>query len=200
MTSASVVSRTRTVVVAVAVALAAILVASVAWQMSNRGAITQASAAVGVRITMKVTGKVQGAFKGDDSATAKGSVGLINVTGYQFDLTVPRDASSGLPSGKRTYKPLVATHVMGGSSPEFLAAASTNETLTSVVINFYRTDRTGREVNYYRVTLTDAGVVEVRQYNGGTDVLEDDSFTFRKVEQQDFIAHTDFIDDLSPIT
>jgi type VI secretion system Hcp family effector len=89
---------------------------------------------------------------------------------------------------------------MGGSSPEFLAAASTNETLTSVVINFYRTDRTGREVNYYRVTLTDAGVVEVRQYNGGTDVLEDDSFTFRKVEQQDFIAHTDFIDDLSPIT
>jgi type VI secretion system secreted protein Hcp len=200
MTSASVVSRTRTVVVAVAVALAAILVASVAWQMSNRSAITQASAAVGVRITMKVTGKVQGAFKGDDFATAKGSVGLINVTNYQFELTVPRDAATGLPTGKRVFKPLIATHVMGGSSPEFLAAAATNETLTSVVINFYRTDRSGKEINYYRVTLTDANVVGVRQYNGGTDVLEDDSFTFRKVEQQDFIAHTDFVDNFTAIT
>ena len=40
----------------------------------------------------------------------------------------------------------------------------------------------------------------MRQYNGGTDVLEDDSFTFRKVEQQDLIAHTDFVDDLTAIT
>ncbi len=201
MTSALVVSRTRTVVVALAVALAAILLASVAWQIANpRGAITQASAAVGVRISMKVTGVRTGVFKGDDNAGARVGAGLINVTGYQFDLTVPRDASSGLPTGKRIYKPLIATHVVGGSSPEFLGAAATNERLTSVVINFYRTDRTGKEVNYYRVTLTDAFVTEVRQYNGGTDVLEDDSFSFRKVEQQDLIAHTDFIDDISPIT
>jgi hypothetical protein len=40
----------------------------------------------------------------------------------------------------------------------------------------------------------------VRQYNGGTDVLEDDSFSFRKVEQQDFIAHTDFVDDFTAIS
>jgi len=201
MTSATVVSRTRTVVVALAVALAAILVASVAWQLANpRGAITQASAAVGVRITMKVTGKTQGVFKGDDFASSKVAAGLINVTNYQFELTVPRDASTGLPSGKRIYKPLIATHVMGGSSPEFLAAAATNEILTSVVINFYRTDRAGKEINYYRVTLTDANVVDVRQYNGGTDVLEDDSFTFKMVEQQDFIAHTDFVDNLNAIT
>ena len=200
MTSASVVSRTRTVVVALAVALAAILVASVAWQLANqRGAVTQASAAVGVRITMTVTGVKQGVFKGDDNASGKVAAGLINVTGYQFDLTVPRDPSTGLPSGKRVYKPLIVTHVMGGSSPEFLAAAATNEDLKSVVINFYRTDRMGREVNYYRVTLTDATVTEVRQYNGGTDVLEDDSFSFRKIEQQDLIAHTAFIDDLNAV-
>jgi hypothetical protein len=43
-------------------------------------------------------------------------------------------------------------------------------------------------------------VSEVRQYNGGTDILEDDSLSFQKVEQQDLIAHTDFVDDLSPIT
>jgi type VI secretion system secreted protein Hcp len=202
MTSASVVSRTRTVVIALAVALAAILVASVAWQLANprSGAITQASAAVGVRITMKVTGKVQGVFKGDDNASAKVAAGTITLTGYQFELSAPRDPSTGQATGKRVYKPVVVTHVMGGSSPEFLQAAATNENLPSVVINFYRTDRSGKEVNYYRVTLTGAALSDVRQYTGGTDVLEDDSFFFRKVEQQDLIAHTDFVDEFSAVT
>ena len=202
MTSASVVSRTRTVVVALAVALAAILVASVAWQLANprSGAITQASAAVGVRITMKVTGHTEGAFKGDDNGATRGGANLITLSGYQFELTAPRDSSSGAGTGKRVYKPLVATHVMGGSSPQFLHAAAVGENLTSVVINFYRTDRNGRDVNYYRVTLTNAFVSDVRQYNGGTDVLEDDSFVFQKIEQQDLIARTDFVDDFNAST
>lgn len=201
MTSATVVSRSRMVVVALAVALAAILVASVAWQLANpRGAVTQASAAVGVRITMKVTGHTQSVFKGDDNASARAGAGQITVSGYQFDLTAPRDIASGQATGKRVYKPLIATHVMGGSSPQFLAAAAVAERLTSVVINFYRTDRNGRDVNYYRVTLTDAFVSEVRQYTGGTDVLEDDSFSFQKVEQEDLIAHTVFIDNFNTVS
>lgn len=201
MTSAMVVSRSRRVVIALAVALAAILVASVAWQVANpRGAVTQASAAVGVRITMKVTGHTQGVFKGDDNASSRAGTGQITVTGYQFDITVPRDIASGQAAGKRIYKPLVATHIMGGSSPEFMRAAATGERLDSVVINFYRTDRSGRDINYYRVTLTNAFVSEVRQYTGGTDVLEDDSFSFQHVEQQDLIAHTQFVDSFSTVT
>jgi hypothetical protein len=31
-------------------------------------------------------------------------------------------------------------------------------------------------------------------------VLEDDSFSFQKVEQQDLIAHTDFIDNINTVT
>jgi type VI secretion system Hcp family effector len=200
MTSASVVSRSRRLLVVLAVALAAIVVASVAWQLANpRGAVTQASAAGGIRITMKVTGRIQGVFKGDDNPTGKVVAGTITVTGYQFEVSSPRDPASGLATGKRTYKPLVATHVLGGSSPEFLAAAVTDEDLTSVVINFYRTAKDGKEVNYYRVTLTDAFVSDVRQFTGGTDVMEDDSFVFRKVEQQDFIAHTTFTDSLEAV-
>ena len=200
MVSASVVSRSRRVLVALALAMAAILVASLAWQLANsRGAVTQASAAVGVRISMKVTGHQQGIFKGDDNASPK-LAGLITVNGYQFDVSSPRDPASGLPTGKRIYKPLVVTHLMGGSSPEFLTAAARNETLSSVVINFFRTDRTGRDVNYYRVTLTNASVTEVRQYNSGADILEDDSLSFQKVEQQDLIAHTDFVDDFNSNT
>ncbi len=143
---------------------------------------------------MKVTGHKQGAFKGDDNAPPR-LAGLITVTGYQFDIVSPRDSATGQASGKRQFKPVVVTHVMGGSSPQFLTAAATNETLTSVVINFFRTNREDGSVNYYRVTLTDATVSEVRQYTSGADLLEDDSFTFRKIQQEDLIAHTIFEDD-----
>jgi type VI secretion system secreted protein Hcp len=198
MTRSLVLARGRAVLVALAVALAAALLLGVAWQLANpaAGVKTAGAAATGVvTINMKVTGQKQGAFKGDDNATGK-AVGLITVTGYKFELVVPTDAS-GLPTGRRHYNPMVVTHVMGGSSPQFLDAAATNENLKSVVVNFFRTDRTGKDVNYYRVTLTNAHVVDVRQYTSGAEVLEDDSFVFQKVEQDDFIAKTTFIDDVS---
>ena len=47
--------------------LAALLLAAFGWEvLGARPATTPASAAVGVRITMAVTGQSEGAFKGDD--------------------------------------------------------------------------------------------------------------------------------------
>src|SRR5260370_38496571 len=123
----------------------------------------------------------------------RGGAGFITVTGYAFGASATTRSSSGLPTGKAAYKPVVVTHVMGGSSPQFLGALATNETLKSVGINFFHTDRSGKEINYYRVTLTNANVVGVKQYTAASDVLEDDSLSFRKMEQQDFIAKTTVI-------
>lgn len=192
--------RTRNLLLVVV--LGAILVAAVGWQsLAARSAGGAASAAVNVRITMAVVGKAQGAFKGDDFSFAKNSAGLINVLAFSAELNSPRDAATGLPTGKRQWKPVVATHLLGGSSPQFMGAAAENEVLNSVVINFYHSDRAGKEINYYRVVLTNATVSNVRQYSSGGDVLEDDSFTFQKIEEQDFVAKTDFIDDFSaPLT
>jgi type VI secretion system Hcp family effector len=179
-------------------ALASLLLAVFGSQLlASRSSATPATAAVNVRITMAVTGQRQGAFKGDDFSTGKLSAGLINVLAFSDELISPRDPATGQSTGKRVWKPVVATHLLGGSSPQFMAAASANENLTTVVINFYHPDRSGKEVNYYRVTLTNAQVSDVRQYSSGGDVLEDDSFVFQKIEQQDFIAKTEFIDDLS---
>jgi type VI secretion system secreted protein Hcp len=149
---------------------------------------------------MTVTGQAQGAFKGDDFATAKNATGLIDVLGYSAEIVSPRDPATGQATGKRIWKPIVVTHLLGGSSPEFLAAAATNENLTKVVISFFHTSNRGQEVLYYRVTLTNANVSDVRDYTSGGDVLEDDSFAFQKIEQQDFIAKTTFIDESNTIT
>lgn len=181
--------------------LAALLLAAFGWEvLGARSTTTPAAAAVGVRITMTVTGHTQGAFKGDDFTTAKNATGLIDVLGYSSEIVSPRDASTGQATGRRIWKPIVVTHLLGGSSPEFLAAAATNETLTKVVISFFHTNSRGQEVLYYRVTLTDANVSDVRDYTSGGDVLEDDSFVFQKIEQEDLIAKTTFIDEFNTTT
>ena len=193
MTRAFVFSRGRTVVVALAVALAAALLTGVAWQIAGpRTGATNAHAAVGgVTITIKVTGHHTGVFKGDDNSRT----GLITVIAYQYELTSPRDAASGLPTGHRQHHPVTITHALGGSSPEFLNSAATNEVLTSVVITFNRVDRNGKEINFYTVKLTNATITLVKQYTSGSSVLEDVSFTFQKIEQDDNIAKTTFLDD-----
>jgi len=188
MTRSSVVARSRLVGVALAGALAAALLTGVVWQIANpKAGVKQASAATGVRIQMTVTGLKQGAFKGDDAAAR--TPGIITVTAYQFE-EVATTTPEG--SGPSIVKPVVVAHEMGGSSPQFLLALGTHENL-SVIINFFRTDRTGKEINYYRVTLTDARVTDVKQCTSDVDVLEDDSLSFRKMEQQDLVAHTTFI-------
>ena len=197
MTRSLVVSRNFLLIAA----LAALLLAAFGWEvLGSRSTATPATAAVGVRITLAVTGQKQGAFKGDDFTTAKNAIGLINVLGYSSEILSPRDAATGQATGKRSWKPVMVTHLMGGSTPQFLDAAATNENLKTVVINFYHSNNRGQEINYYRVTLTNANVSDVRDYTSGGDVLEDDSFVFQKIEEQDFIAHTSFQDSFTTIT
>ena len=193
MVRSLVVARPRTV----ALAVAAVLLALVAWQLNmvREGAPT-AHAALGVTINMKVTGQVQGAFKGDDNSTSK-TIGLINVSGYQFDVVSPRDATSGQATGRHSYKPIVVTHVVGGSTPQFLTALVRNENLKTVVINFFRSDRRGLQVNFLRVTLTNANLSEVHDYTGSSELLEDDSFVFQKIQVDELVAHTTFSDNIT---
>jgi type VI secretion system secreted protein Hcp len=180
----------------VALILAAFMLAAagLAIAASRPGASNASAATAGVvHIEMKITGHKIGVFKGDSSQ--KGHEDQILVSGYSFEVDSPRDAASGQASGKRQYKPIMITKELNGSSPQLLQAAATNEILTSVVINFYKSDRTGKQSNYYRVTLTDGSISSVHQYSSGATVNEDVSFTFRKIEQEDLVAKTSFEDD-----
>ena len=95
-------------------------------------------------------------------------------------LKSPRDAATGLPTGKRVHTPVVFTKVVGTASPQLFQALTSNENLTSVVIT---------APGGYTIELTNANVSEVKQYtevvNGATTVLEDVSFTFQKIEVRD---------------
>jgi type VI secretion system secreted protein Hcp len=197
MTATVVSSRARFV----ALILAAFMLAAagLAIAASRPGSSNASAATAGlVHIEMKITGKKTGVFKGDSNQ--KGHQDQILVSGYSFEVDSPRDAASGQATGKRQYKPITITKELNGSSPQLLGACSTNEVLNSVVINFYKTDRTGKEINYYRVTLTNASISQVRQYSSGATVSEDVSFTFQKIQQDDLVAKTTFQDDWSVTT
>lgn len=69
-----------------------------------------------------------------------------------------------------------------------------------MVINFYETDRTGKSVNFYRVTLTNASISAVKHYSSGDTVLEDDSFVFQKIEEESLTGKITFIDNIETLT
>jgi type VI secretion system Hcp family effector len=197
MTSAFVLPRTRVLAAAVAAALLAL----VAWQLTAARSLNTSGATAGVvHITMMVTGSRTGQFKGDDGAAPGTRGSIITVLAYSYGLQNSMTIGSGTGgagAGKVTQKPLTITHTMGGSSPEFLGAAASGERLTSVVINFFRTDKSGKEVTFYRVTLTNAFVSEVSQRSSGDTVLEDVSFIFQKIEQKSLTQNTTFIENLA---
>lgn len=191
MTSAFVFRRTRVLAVAVGAALLALI----AWQLTAARPLNTSGATAGlVHITMTVTQLNGTTFKGDDGATGR-NAGVITVLAYTGGLKNTMSiggATGGAGAGKAELSAVTITKVMDGSSPQFLFAAATGQRLKSVVITFSRTDRTGREVPYYRITLTDAFVSVVAQRSTGETVVEDVSFLFVKIEQKSLIQNTTF--------
>jgi type VI secretion system secreted protein Hcp len=107
--------------------------------------------------TITVTGAHQGKF-------ADG----VAISAVSHEIISPRDAGSGLPTGKRQHKPLTITMEVGASTPQLLNALVTNEVLTSVVLT----------VGAETTKLTNAEVSDY-QLHGGTATF---SFTYQKIE------------------
>lgn len=145
-----------------------------------------------------IEGTKQGKFKGG----GRGSkiVGLE----FSYEVTSPRDAASGQPSGKRQHHPVVITKEWDASTPQIFQALVTNEVLKSVVLEFIRTAPQGKEEVFYTVTLTNGAVADVRQFfqgeappgqPAGPRDLEDVSFTFQKIELENVPGKTVAVDD-----
>ena len=145
-----------------------------------------------------VVGAKQGKFPAD---ALRGVPAGIAVYALTEDIKVPYYASSGQSSARPQNSPVTIVKELDASSPLFFEAAVTNERLTSVACTFYRT--TGGEPMhaYYRITLTNASVVQVKDSGDGVngsapgDELERISFTYQKIEVQDLDSNTIVIDD-----
>jgi type VI secretion system secreted protein Hcp len=151
-------------------------------------AAASAQRAAGGPFYVLIEGTKQGLFANEAVAKAHPN----RVAGLSFNYTVkqPRDPASGLPSGKRQHQPVILTKERGAASPQLFQALVSNETLKSVVFEFYQVNQaTGAEELAHLVKLSNATISEIHQYSppgGSTDLrqLEDVSFTFDAIEIQ----------------
>jgi type VI secretion system secreted protein Hcp len=117
------------------------------------------------------------------------------------EVSVPYDTGTGLATGKRTEKPLTIVKELDATSVQLFGAAVTNEVFPSINCTFYRRSQTGSEEAYFKVSLTDAVVVDYRDAGDGADgdVPGDErervSFTYQKIELTDLSSDTSFADD-----
>jgi len=151
----------------------------------------------GVPAALTCTGAKQGKLVGDQPD------GTTLVTAVTFQATSPRDAGTGLPTGKRLYKPVVVTVPVDQASPLYLDALSTAEVLTTCVITFNHTGSGGS--GYYTLTLTNATVADVTFSKGDTRLpasgplgeYQQMSFYFQKIEITHTASGNAFVDDFS---
>lgn len=171
--------------------LAALTVAGVG------GATPQPAAAIeghnlrlrgGLLIYLTLKGQTQGEIKG--SVTQAGREDSISVQYLQSKIVSPRDAASGLPTGKRQHQPLVFRKTIDKSTPKLLTALVNNENIQEAHFKFWRPSITGKEEQYFTIDLQNASLASHNLYHpdsydssaGGNGAdLEEWSFTYQKI-------------------
>jgi type VI secretion system secreted protein Hcp len=135
-----------------------------------------------------IKGRNQGTFKGPGT---RGASGRIPVVSFEYGVESPRDAATGLPSGRRQHRPVIFKKEIDASSPQLFLSAVTNESLTEVQFEFIDAAPDGREEIEYKVTLTNASVASFKESvatgeRGGPAVdsrlLDEVSLTYQKIE------------------
>lgn len=110
---------------------------------------------------MRLTGEAQGEIKG--SVTQAGREDSIMVIAYNHEVVSPRDAASGLPTGKRQHAPLRITKEIDKSTPLLMNAWANGERMTHFELRFWQPSATGHEVQFYSILLYDAQIISIRQ-------------------------------------
>ena len=137
---------------------------------------------------LRLKGQKQGEIKG--SVTQKGREGRIMVIAVNHGLLSPRNAASGLPTGKHQHRQFVITKELDKSSPLLYTMLVTNENLVDWDLQFWQTAVTGTEVNHYTVKLTNANItsIEFRMPNNKDPQVmklaeyEEVAFTYQKIQ------------------
>jgi type VI secretion system secreted protein Hcp len=147
-----------------------------------------------------ITGTKQGTFKGEGIKPTDQN--KIPVLDFGYEVISPRDAATGLPTGKRQHHAVTFVKNWGAATPQIFQALISNESLKSVLFEFTRADAAGKEAVFQTVTLTNAAVSGFKEYmqpnaKGGVDQLDLVSLTFQKIEITNNDGKTTASDDWS---
>ena len=131
---------------------------------------------------MRLTGESQGEIRG--CVTDLGRENSIQLTAFGHSVISPRDAASGLPTGKRQHKPITVRMDVGcRSTPGLYNAFANNENITSLEIRFWRPNRLGKLLQIYTIQLTNASISGISSSAAGAEGLTElvVSFTYQSI-------------------
>jgi type VI secretion system Hcp family effector len=131
--------------------------------------------------------QMQGAIKGESQRNQHEH--QIAALSLDYELRVPRDASTGHASGRHQHSALTIVKPWGAASPQLFSALVKNEALQTVEIDCYGFSDDGerKEGLVHKVKLTNARVVSIKQVAGRSarpdlPELETVAFNFQKIE------------------
>lgn len=110
------------------------------------------------KIFLKLEGDTQGEING--GSTDAGHEGDIFVIGYSHTIISPRDAASGLPTGKRQHKPLTITKEVDKSTPLLMNVLAQNENLGKFELRFFA-NVDSVETNFFTIELDNAQIASI---------------------------------------
>ena len=122
-----------------------------------------------------VSAVASGDLNGDAQADREGSTPVISevaASSAAKNTIAPRDAQSGMASGKRMHKPFVITKEVDQASPLLAKAAASGQHLSEVDV----------DLPSGKYKLTDVVVASVTKSAEGGKQVESVSFTYQKIE------------------
>lgn len=120
------------------------------------------------------------------SSQKEGRADTSDVFEIEHHLHQPVDMTTGSATGVRVHSPMRLVKEIDKATPGIHKALCTGENIATVTLDFYRIDPTTRsEVPYYRISLKQARVVDVRPYMPMSFVPANESY--RHMEQVSFV-------------
>jgi type VI secretion system secreted protein Hcp len=143
---------------------------------------------------LTLAGQKTGAING--SVTQKGRENSILVHAFDVQITSPRDAATGLATGKRQHQPITIVKEIDKSSPLLWNALVNNENLTTWELRFFSAGAVGigaaagLERLIYTITLTNANISSIQEAmldneipaNASLPMREEVAFTYQKIQ------------------
>lgn len=104
----------------------------------------------------------------------------MEIWGFDHKVDSPRDAASGLPTGKRRHQPFTVLKGVDKASPLLMNILVNNENITDWKLQIFRPSRTGAEEEYYNIELYDANICAIQQESLNNKVAENMQHPFRE--------------------
>jgi type VI secretion system secreted protein Hcp len=139
-------------------------------------------------VCVSITGAQQGPFKGD--AITKSCSGTTAYT-FEYAVSSPRDAATGMATGRRVHGPVKITKEWGPSSLALFQALAQGELLPVVSFDFFASDRlTGLVALEHSIVVRNAFVASIDYSSDGSKgtaansvpALETVQFVFQQIE------------------